>query len=117
MGAFSAAVPNCLPPLSFSLTLSRCNNENEWYQIHENIIRKSNTKYSAPSTNYGKYAAPIDLLPVSVGLDVLLISPLVWIWRGKKKKWKEEKHLLLKFSLSKAAHSKLLGLKVLKVPY
>ncbi|CAG11288.1 unnamed protein product [Tetraodon nigroviridis] len=30
-----------------------CNNENEWYQIHENIIRKSNTKYSAPSTNYG----------------------------------------------------------------
>uniref|UniRef100_A0A8C6PSX6 Dedicator of cytokinesis 3 n=1 Tax=Nothobranchius furzeri TaxID=105023 RepID=A0A8C6PSX6_NOTFU len=36
--------------LCFSL---RCNNENEWYQVHENIIRKSNTKYSAPSTNYG----------------------------------------------------------------
>lgn len=32
----------------------RCNNENEWFQVHENIIRKSNTKYSAPSTNYGK---------------------------------------------------------------
>uniref|UniRef100_A0A8C8CBE8 Dedicator of cytokinesis 3 n=1 Tax=Oncorhynchus tshawytscha TaxID=74940 RepID=A0A8C8CBE8_ONCTS len=31
----------------------RCNNENEWYQIHENIIRKSSTKYTAPSTNYG----------------------------------------------------------------
>lgn len=30
-----------------------CNNESEWYQIHENIIRKSSTKYSAPSTNYG----------------------------------------------------------------
>ncbi|XP_043933928.1 dedicator of cytokinesis protein 3 [Protopterus annectens] len=30
-----------------------CNNENEWHQIHENIIRKSSTKYSAPSTNYG----------------------------------------------------------------
>ncbi|XP_035768450.1 dedicator of cytokinesis protein 3-like [Neolamprologus brichardi] len=30
-----------------------CNNENEWYQIHENIIRKSSTKYTAPSTNYG----------------------------------------------------------------
>uniref|UniRef100_A0A670IL08 Dedicator of cytokinesis 3 n=1 Tax=Podarcis muralis TaxID=64176 RepID=A0A670IL08_PODMU len=31
----------------------RCNNENEWYQIHENIIRKSSTKYTAPSSNYG----------------------------------------------------------------
>lgn len=38
-----------------SLSLLRCNNENEWYQVHENIIRKSNTKYSAPSTNYGNY--------------------------------------------------------------
>uniref|UniRef100_A0A8D3CZJ6 Dedicator of cytokinesis 3 n=1 Tax=Scophthalmus maximus TaxID=52904 RepID=A0A8D3CZJ6_SCOMX len=42
-----ANIPTHLP------FLSRCNNENEWYQIHENIIRKSNTKYSAPSTNYG----------------------------------------------------------------
>lgn len=42
----------------------RCNNENEWYQIHENIIRKSNTKYSAPSTNYGKYVASAVLVPV-----------------------------------------------------
>uniref|UniRef100_A0A8C2TE61 Dedicator of cytokinesis 3 n=1 Tax=Coturnix japonica TaxID=93934 RepID=A0A8C2TE61_COTJA len=32
----------------------RCNNENEWCQIHENIIRKSSTKYTAPSSNYGK---------------------------------------------------------------
>uniref|UniRef100_A0A6I8P647 Dedicator of cytokinesis 3 n=1 Tax=Ornithorhynchus anatinus TaxID=9258 RepID=A0A6I8P647_ORNAN len=31
----------------------RCNNENEWYQVHENIIRKSSTKYTAPSSNYG----------------------------------------------------------------
>ncbi|KAG8128319.1 hypothetical protein E2320_015172, partial [Naja naja] len=30
-----------------------CNNENEWHQIHENIIRKSSTKYTAPSSNYG----------------------------------------------------------------
>ncbi|GCB68603.1 hypothetical protein scyTo_0015235, partial [Scyliorhinus torazame] len=30
-----------------------CNNENEWYQIHENIIRKSSNKYTAASTNYG----------------------------------------------------------------
>uniref|UniRef100_A0A8C1ZJK1 Dedicator of cytokinesis 3 n=1 Tax=Cyprinus carpio TaxID=7962 RepID=A0A8C1ZJK1_CYPCA len=36
-----------------SCLLHRCNNENEWYQIHENIIRKSSTKYTAPSTNYG----------------------------------------------------------------
>ncbi|KAA0712423.1 Dedicator of cytokinesis protein 3 [Triplophysa tibetana] len=35
------------------LVHSACNNENEWYQIHENIIRKSSTKYTAPSTNYG----------------------------------------------------------------
>ncbi|TWW56809.1 Dedicator of cytokinesis protein 3 [Takifugu flavidus] len=37
----------------FVLKVYTCNNENEWYQIQENIIRKSNTKYSAPSTNYG----------------------------------------------------------------
>uniref|UniRef100_M4AMW0 Dedicator of cytokinesis 3 n=1 Tax=Xiphophorus maculatus TaxID=8083 RepID=M4AMW0_XIPMA len=37
----------------FVLKVYTCNNENEWYQVHENIIRKSNTKYSAPSTNYG----------------------------------------------------------------
>uniref|UniRef100_A0A8C6NQL1 Dedicator of cytokinesis 3 n=1 Tax=Nothobranchius furzeri TaxID=105023 RepID=A0A8C6NQL1_NOTFU len=35
------------------LFISRCNNENEWYQIHENIIRKSSNKYTAPSINYG----------------------------------------------------------------
>uniref|UniRef100_A0AAQ4QWB1 Dedicator of cytokinesis 3 n=1 Tax=Gasterosteus aculeatus aculeatus TaxID=481459 RepID=A0AAQ4QWB1_GASAC len=37
----------------FVLKVYTCNNENEWHQIQENIIRKSNTKYSAPSTNYG----------------------------------------------------------------
>ncbi|XP_029630018.1 dedicator of cytokinesis protein 3-like [Salmo trutta] len=36
-----------------TVTNRGCNNENEWYQIHENIIRKSSTKYTAPSTNYG----------------------------------------------------------------
>ncbi|KAL6049018.1 hypothetical protein STEG23_030657, partial [Scotinomys teguina] len=30
-----------------------CNNESEWTQIHENIIRKSSTKYSAPSASHG----------------------------------------------------------------
>uniref|UniRef100_A0A4W5MY44 Dedicator of cytokinesis 3 n=1 Tax=Hucho hucho TaxID=62062 RepID=A0A4W5MY44_9TELE len=39
----------------FVLKVYTCNNENEWFQIHENIIRKSSTKYSAPSTNYGTY--------------------------------------------------------------
>ncbi|MEQ2159828.1 Dedicator of cytokinesis protein 3, partial [Goodea atripinnis] len=38
----------------FVFKVYTCNNENEWYQVHENIIRKSSTKYSAPSTNYGK---------------------------------------------------------------
>ncbi|XP_030639791.1 dedicator of cytokinesis protein 3-like [Chanos chanos] len=37
----------------FVLKIYTCNNESEWFQIHENIIRKSSTKYSAPSTNYG----------------------------------------------------------------
>ncbi|KAJ4927345.1 hypothetical protein JOQ06_015078 [Pogonophryne albipinna] len=37
----------------FVLKVYTCNNENEWYQIHENIIRKSSTKYTVPSTNYG----------------------------------------------------------------
>ncbi|XP_075430307.1 dedicator of cytokinesis protein 3 isoform X1 [Ascaphus truei] len=37
----------------FVLKVYMCNNENEWYQIHENIIRKSSTKYSTPSSNYG----------------------------------------------------------------
>ncbi|XP_063806875.1 dedicator of cytokinesis protein 3-like, partial [Pseudophryne corroboree] len=37
----------------FVLKVYMCNNENEWYQIHENIIRKTSTKYSTPSSNYG----------------------------------------------------------------
>ncbi|XP_062855261.1 dedicator of cytokinesis protein 3-like [Trichomycterus rosablanca] len=37
----------------FVLKLYICNSESEWYQIHESIIRKSSTKYSAPSTSYG----------------------------------------------------------------
>uniref|UniRef100_A0A1A7XS27 Dedicator of cytokinesis 3 n=2 Tax=Iconisemion striatum TaxID=60296 RepID=A0A1A7XS27_9TELE len=37
----------------FVLKVYTCNNENEWYQIHENIIRKSSNKYTAPSNNYG----------------------------------------------------------------
>ncbi|XP_069792936.1 dedicator of cytokinesis protein 3 isoform X11 [Narcine bancroftii] len=37
----------------FVLKVYTCNNENEWYQIHENIIRKSSNKYTAASTNYG----------------------------------------------------------------
>ena len=36
----------------------RCNNENEWYQIHENIIRKSSTKYTTPGTNCGRRLRP-----------------------------------------------------------
>ncbi|XP_077307186.1 LOW QUALITY PROTEIN: dedicator of cytokinesis protein 3 [Lithobates pipiens] len=37
----------------FVLKVYTCNNENEWYQVHENIIRKTSTKYSTPSSNYG----------------------------------------------------------------
>uniref|UniRef100_A0A8C3MZP9 Uncharacterized protein n=1 Tax=Geospiza parvula TaxID=87175 RepID=A0A8C3MZP9_GEOPR len=37
----------------FVLKVYTCTNENEWCQIHENIIRKSSTKYTAPSSNYG----------------------------------------------------------------
>ncbi|CAO2633673.1 Dedicator of cytokinesis protein 3 [Lemmus lemmus] len=37
----------------FVLKVYTCNNESEWTQIHENIIRKSSTKYSAPSASHG----------------------------------------------------------------
>uniref|UniRef100_A0A8C5PP34 Dedicator of cytokinesis 3 n=1 Tax=Leptobrachium leishanense TaxID=445787 RepID=A0A8C5PP34_9ANUR len=37
----------------FVLKVYMCNNESEWYQTHENIIRKTSTKYSTPSSNYG----------------------------------------------------------------
>lgn len=78
--------------------LSRCNNENEWYQIHENIIRKSNTKYSAPSTNYGKYVVSANLLPLSTALDLHLL------FFCSEFKEQDAQHLLLMI-LSKAALS------------
>ncbi|XP_077433712.1 dedicator of cytokinesis protein 3-like isoform X3 [Vanacampus margaritifer] len=37
----------------FALKVYTCNNESEWYQIHENIMRKSSTKYSAAGNNSG----------------------------------------------------------------
>ncbi|XP_037108357.1 dedicator of cytokinesis protein 3-like isoform X3 [Syngnathus acus] len=37
----------------FVLKVYMCNNESEWYQIHENIIRKCSSKYSAPANNSG----------------------------------------------------------------
>ncbi|XP_031199519.1 dedicator of cytokinesis protein 3 isoform X5 [Mastomys coucha] len=37
----------------FVLKVYTCNNESEWTQIHENIIRKSSAKYSAPSASHG----------------------------------------------------------------
>uniref|UniRef100_A0AAQ5ZQI3 Dedicator of cytokinesis 3 n=1 Tax=Amphiprion ocellaris TaxID=80972 RepID=A0AAQ5ZQI3_AMPOC len=37
----------------FVLKVYTCNNENEWYQIHENIIRKSSTKYTLPGASPG----------------------------------------------------------------
>uniref|UniRef100_G1P9M3 Dedicator of cytokinesis 3 n=1 Tax=Myotis lucifugus TaxID=59463 RepID=G1P9M3_MYOLU len=37
----------------FVLKVYTCNNEGEWSQIHENIIRKSSAKYSAPSASHG----------------------------------------------------------------
>ncbi|XP_066102004.1 dedicator of cytokinesis protein 3 isoform X5 [Saccopteryx bilineata] len=37
----------------FVLKVYTCNNESEWSQIHENITRKSSTKYSAPSASHG----------------------------------------------------------------
>ncbi|XP_036074476.1 dedicator of cytokinesis protein 3 isoform X2 [Rousettus aegyptiacus] len=37
----------------FVLKVYTCNNESEWSQTHENIIRKSSAKYSAPSASHG----------------------------------------------------------------
>uniref|UniRef100_A0A8B9L4G3 Dedicator of cytokinesis 3 n=1 Tax=Astyanax mexicanus TaxID=7994 RepID=A0A8B9L4G3_ASTMX len=60
----------------FVLKIYTCNNESEWYQIHENIIRKSSTKYSAPSTNYG-----------------LIVS--LQLFRGDLDTLRRENHLML----------------------
>lgn len=32
----------------------RCNTESEWYQIHENIIKKANSRYNLSGSNTGK---------------------------------------------------------------
>ncbi|XP_061418833.1 LOW QUALITY PROTEIN: dedicator of cytokinesis protein 4 [Lethenteron reissneri] len=37
----------------FMLKVYTCSNENDWHQIHENIIRKSSSKYNTVSSNYG----------------------------------------------------------------
>ncbi|KAI4786875.1 hypothetical protein KUCAC02_036837, partial [Chaenocephalus aceratus] len=39
-----------------------CNNENEWYQIHENIIRKSSTKYTVSSSPFMLLRGDMDQL-------------------------------------------------------
>uniref|UniRef100_A0A6Q2X0G6 Dedicator of cytokinesis 3 n=1 Tax=Esox lucius TaxID=8010 RepID=A0A6Q2X0G6_ESOLU len=42
------------PLIKYIKTLNNyCNNENEWYQIHENIIRKSSTKLTFFSSSVG----------------------------------------------------------------
>lgn len=33
----------------------RCNTESEWYQIHENIIKKLNARYNLTGSNAGEY--------------------------------------------------------------
>lgn len=33
---------------------TRCNTESEWSQIHENIIKKANSRYNLSSSNTGK---------------------------------------------------------------
>uniref|UniRef100_UPI00358E5EA5 dedicator of cytokinesis protein 4 isoform X3 n=1 Tax=Myxine glutinosa TaxID=7769 RepID=UPI00358E5EA5 len=37
----------------FVLKVFTCSNESEWHQMHENIVKKSNTKYYPASSNYG----------------------------------------------------------------
>lgn len=32
----------------------RCNTESEWSQIHENIIKKANSRYNLSGSNTGK---------------------------------------------------------------
>lgn len=32
----------------------RCNTESEWFQIHENIIKKANSRYNLSGSNTGK---------------------------------------------------------------
>lgn len=40
----------------------RCNTESEWSQIHENIIKKANSRYNLSGSNTGKNgSAPLSL--------------------------------------------------------
>lgn len=39
------------------LCFPRCNTESEWYQIHENIIKKLNARYNLTSSNAGECGA------------------------------------------------------------
>ncbi|XP_078730963.1 dedicator of cytokinesis protein 3 isoform X3 [Lampetra fluviatilis] len=43
----------CRDEKEFVLKVYTCNNENEWHQIQDNIIKKSSTKYNPASSNYG----------------------------------------------------------------
>ena len=43
----------------------RCNTESEWYQIHENIIKKLNARYNLTGSNAGEYMALSDSLHLS----------------------------------------------------
>ena len=35
----------------------RCTTESEWHQIHENIIKKANSRYNLSGSNSGRHAA------------------------------------------------------------
>lgn len=37
-----------------SYNFSRCNTESDWYQIHENIIKKLNARYNLTGSNAGE---------------------------------------------------------------
>lgn len=48
-----------LSKLNRGLMFSRCNTESEWYQIHENIIKKLNARYNLTGSNAGECVPPL----------------------------------------------------------
>lgn len=44
----------CVFPVCLLLFCLRCNTESEWHQIHENIIKKANSRYNLSGSNTGE---------------------------------------------------------------
>lgn len=91
---FCFITPPCFR-LSASSVCLRCNTESEWSQIHENIIKKANSRYNLSGSNTGKNDFALNSLCLltstqsqqvplvmpqasSVGTDPFMFCFIVW---------------------------------------